>query len=228
MPITQQDEVAGFGAVNTTLPNRCLDDITTVRGGAVIEGAETRDPTQTNPVYLGSGMPMGRVTATGKYAPAVMGLAEAYTSAETEITTTPASAAELLRRVGASGTFQIQGLVAGVLTKQQVTYSAIVVATGVITVTDLAATYAANAWIQPEDGSETVVTIYNGLNLGFPQRVTNEVSGLNVDLRFPAAIAALVIESKVTFWPVAGVFRDALRTELNTFGNFQFQEQYVG
>ena len=228
MPITQQDEVAGFGPVNTTSPNRCLDDITTVRGGAVIEGALTRDPTQSNPVYLGSGMPMGRVTASGKYAPAVIGLAEAYTSGGTTITTTLASAAELLRREGASGTFQIQGTDSGSVLFQTVTYSAIDVLTGIITVTNLAQDYDINAWIQVIDGSETVVSIYNGLNLGFPQRVTNEVSGNDIDLRYPIAIAALVIESKVTFWPVAGVFRDALRTELNTFGNFQFQEQYVG
>ena len=169
MPQTNDDLEAGYGPSIETSPNRVLDDVTTVRGGGVIDGANSRDATQSNPVYLGAGMPLGRLTSGGRYAPS-----------------------------------------------------------GVITIADLGVTYAADSWIQPEDGSETVVTIYNGSNEGFPQRMTREVDGTDVNTRLPVAIAALVIEANVTFWPAAGVFRTALRTELNSFGNFQFQEQYVG
>ncbi len=228
MPGRTQDTPAKWGDAVSTSANRCLDDITTARTGAVIQGDKTRDETQTNPVYLGSGMPMGRLTSGGNYAPALIGVGEAYTSGQTEITTTLAAAAELVRRVGTSGTFQYQGLVGTVHTKQTVTYSAVDVGTGIITVTNLAATYAAGAWIQAIDGSEVVVSIYNGENLGYPQRVTQESTGADINLRYLVAIAALVIESKLTHWPAAGNFRTALRAELNSFGNFQFQEQYVG
>ena len=229
MPITQQNRTPSIGPKITATPNRVLDDIVCARGGGVIDGSLTRDPSNsTSPEYLLSGMPLGRVTASGKYAPAVIGLGEAYTSGQTEITTTLASAIELVRRIGSAGTFQYQGLVGGALVKTAVTYSAVDVGTGIITVTDLAATYAADAWIQPDDGSETLNTIYNGFNEGFPQRVTNEVTDSNVYLSFIPATAAWVLESGVTFWPVAGVFRNALRAELNVTGQFTFRESFVG
>jgi len=228
MPQTNDDLEAGYGPSIETSPNRVLDDVTTVRGGGVIDGANSRDATQSNPVYLGAGMPLGRLTSGGRYAPSVIGLGEAYTSGGTTLTTTPAAAAELVRRIGLTGTFNLKGIVSGAVASNQVTYSAVNTTTGAITITNIGVTYAADSWIQPEDGSETVVTIYNGSNEGFPQRMTREVDGTDVNTRLPVAIAALVIEANVTFWPAAGVFRTALRTELNSFGNFQFQEQYVG
>jgi hypothetical protein len=97
-------------------------------GGGVIAGSAARDPLNTGDVdTLRAGLLMGKVTATGKYAPSVIGVAgEAMDGDETEMTVAAAVVTELVRRIGASGTFKLVGppTAAGTVRTVTVTYSA--------------------------------------------------------------------------------------------------------
>ena len=92
-----------------------------------IDGTLSRDPGNTgDPPVPAPGLLMGKVTSSGKYAPAILGVttnAEAIGS--TPIEASAAVVTELVRRVGASGTFTPAAPPAnGVIDSQTVTYSA--------------------------------------------------------------------------------------------------------
>jgi hypothetical protein len=110
-------------------------------GGAVISGTYSRDPGNTGYAdVLRAGLILGKRTADGKYAPSILGvLTEAGTQGDTTLVVAPAVAAELVRRVGATGTFKLTGppTAAGVVRTLTVTYSAVDTATGEITITAL-------------------------------------------------------------------------------------------
>ena len=99
--------------------------------GRRIDPTKSRDPSNTTDVgVLQPGLLMGRITATGYYAPAVIGLTGAAL-ATGGTTLTLASAAigtEIVRRFGASGTFKLTGppTAAGTVRTSTVTYSAVV------------------------------------------------------------------------------------------------------
>ena len=82
-------------------------------GNKIIDGSKGRDPLNTGDVdVLRAGLMMGKITSGGKYAPAVIGpLTVAYDSsaAGTQVTVSTATATELLRRIGATGTFNLTG-----------------------------------------------------------------------------------------------------------------------
>lgn len=99
---------------------------------ATIDGALTRDPdnpTVTRPDVLRDGLAMGQVTATLKYANSILGqLAAAITSTTTNVLClTQYEAAEVTRRIGASGTFNITGpaTAGGAVRTLLATYSAV-------------------------------------------------------------------------------------------------------
>jgi hypothetical protein len=111
---------------------------------------------------LWAGMPMGRITASGKYANSILGLTSSATaSGATSIATDVNTAAEIVRRIGASGTFKLTGppAASGTVATQVVTYSAVNTTTGVITVTATSAAAVAGSFIQPTDGSEAILTL---------------------------------------------------------------------
>jgi hypothetical protein len=114
---------------------------------------------------LYAGTVLGRVTASGKYAPSILGLtAAAYAhsgGSNTTLTTDVNTAAELLRRIGATGTFKLTGppVASGTVGVQTITYSAVNTTTGAITITAASADAVAGSFIQPTDGSETPVTL---------------------------------------------------------------------
>jgi len=114
-------------------------------GGKIIDGSESRDPLNTgNLDILRAGLLMGKRTANDLYAPSVIGvLAAAYdaTADTTEMTVSAATAVEMVRRIGTSGTFNLTGppAAAGTVQTVTVTYSAIDTTTGVITITALSA-----------------------------------------------------------------------------------------
>jgi hypothetical protein len=128
-----------------------------------VDGTNSSNPSNAPYTWLlWAGMPMGRITASGKYANSILGLtAAAVASAATSITTDVNTAAEIVRRIGASGTFKLTGppAASGTVATQVVTYSAINTTTGVITCTALSAAAVAASLIQPTDGSEAVLTL---------------------------------------------------------------------
>jgi len=146
-----------------------------------IDGTNSSNPLNSPYTWLlWAGTPMGRITATAKYANSILGLSSAAaTSGATSITTDVNTAAEIVRRIGASGTFKLTGppTPGGTVAVQVVTYSAVNTTTGVITCTALSAAAVTASLIQPTDGSETILTLLcetNGLQI-VDQTHTNRV-----------------------------------------------------
>jgi hypothetical protein len=95
--------------------------------GKIVDGAKSRDPLNTGDVdVLRAGLLLGKITATGKYAPSVLGVtAESLESDETALDLPAAVVTEMKRRIGDSGTFKLVGppTAGGTVRAMTVTYS---------------------------------------------------------------------------------------------------------
>ncbi len=136
-----------------------------VAGSPTIDGTNTSSPTNAPYTWLVlGGTLMGRVSATGKYANSVLGqttAAYSHSTSGTAVQTDVNTAAEVVRRLGASGTFKLTGppTAGGAVATQVMTYSAVNLSTGVITVTAGGADAVVGSFLQPVDGSEVLVTV---------------------------------------------------------------------
>jgi len=146
-----------------------------------VDGTNSSNPGNAPYTWLlFAGTLMGRITATAKYANSILGLTSAAASSgATSITTDVNTAAEIVRRIGASGTFKLTGppAASGTVATEVVTYSAVNTSTGVITTTAISAAAVAGSLIQPTDGSETILTLLcetDGLQI-IDQLFTNRV-----------------------------------------------------
>lgn len=130
---------------------------------ATIDGTLSWWPANTPYTWqLPAGLMMGQVTSTKKYTNALYGLTTAATSASsTGVTVSTATAAYLLSRGGASGTFLLIGppTAGGSNATQTVTYSAINTTTGVITASAISAATVSGSLVQPMDGSQVIKTL---------------------------------------------------------------------
>ncbi len=130
--------------------------------GKVIDGSKSRDPGNAPDTWvLRAGVLMGKITASGKYAPSIIGSAAAYTSGDLTITVTPAAAAEIVRRVGATGSLTYIGppTAGGTVASITRAYSAVNTTTGVITTADLGANLVSGSFVCAADGSSTPITL---------------------------------------------------------------------
>src|SRR5438045_3009131 len=164
IPITG---LPGVGTIKSATPREILSAnvhlAQFVPGLRTIDGSKSRDPLNTNDVdVLRAGVLLGKITASSKYAPSILGvLTIAAAGAATSLTVAPAVATEIVRRIGASGTFKLTGppAAAGVVATQTVTFSAVNTSTGVITCTAIGAAVIAGSFLQPTDGSETIISL---------------------------------------------------------------------
>ena len=106
--------------------------------GRYIDPAKSRDPSNTTDVgVLQPGMIMGKITSSGLYAPSIYGLTGAAIAngATTVTLASTAVGTEIVRRVGATGTFKITGppTAAGTVRTVTFTYSAISTTTATVT-----------------------------------------------------------------------------------------------
>lgn len=196
-------------------------------GGKVIDGSKSRDPDNTGDVdVLRAGLLMGKITSGGKYAPSLLGVttnAEAVGS--TSIQASAATITELVRRVGASGTFTLVGPpnAAGVVDSETVTYSA---ASGTdITCTAITKAYIAGSFIMPTDGSQVPVTFMAD---EYGVKVTDE-DGTSIDVPFAhLPIGGEVDSSQIVNWPSDTALRLWLIARLNDAagGKFVFDHVY--
>lgn len=112
-------------------------------GGGKLLGTKNRDVGNTDePNVLRPGLLMAQHPTNKDYAPFVVGVTQAaILGADTSLTLTAAQAAELVRRVGATGTFVLTGptKAGGTVVQRTVTYSAVNTTTGVVTITALTA-----------------------------------------------------------------------------------------
>ena len=173
-----------------------------VPGLRTIDGSRSRDPLNGTDVdVLRAGMLLGKTTSGGKYAPSVIGvLTVAAAASATSLTVAPAVAVELVRRIGASGTFKLTGppAAAGTVATQTVTYSAVNTSTGVITCTAISAAAIAGSFVQPTDGSETILTF---LGNQWGVKVTDISSNSTDVLENQLALAGHVKTANVINYP---------------------------
>lgn len=107
-----------------------------------VDGTASSNPSNSPYVWsLWAGMPFGQITSSKKFANSILGLTSApLGGGQTTLTTDAATATELVRRVGASGTFNLAGGPTtngpgSAVRSLTVTYSAVNVTTGAITIT---------------------------------------------------------------------------------------------
>lgn len=132
-----------------------------------------------------AGTLLGRVTATKKFANSVLGLSShALATTDTTLQTDVNTAAEIVRRIGASGTFKLTAppTAGGTVATQVVTYSAVNTTTGVVTITATGTAAVSGALIQPTDGSENILTMVTDV---YGIKVTDQLNVNRVDVFDP-------------------------------------------
>jgi hypothetical protein len=205
-------------------------------GGKTIDGSVSRDPGNGIVTVLRAGLLMGKVTATGFYAPSAFGVTTgttaqngtAYTSGGTSIAVTPAAATEIVRRIGTSGNLNFIGppSAAGTVAVIQQAFSAVNTSTGVLTITSLGANLVIGSIVAPTDGSQSPITF---VNEGFGAQMTSSLDGSNLllqDYKFP--VAGNPDLSQLIPFPADTSTQAWIVSQLNAlgFGQFVFKNSY--
>lgn len=175
-------------------------------GGKIINGAQSRDVTNTGDLdVLRPGTLMGKITASGKYAPSIIGaITGAYTSGGTELTVSAAAAVELDRLVGQAGTGELVAIgpptANGTLAVTAFDHSAINTSTGVLTVTSLGVNKVAGTLIAVNDGRYLPLTVIPD---GYGVPVTDVDRQTSLDVPFaPFPIAGVILSANLLpVWP---------------------------
>lgn len=214
--------VPGIQTSRTATPVRvlhCQEGAVVLRKTLLISGSQSRDPLNTGYVsYLRPGLLMGKITSGGKYAPSIIGVTiAAYDENGTNhllLLVSVATAVELVRRIGASGTFNLVGppTPAGTVATKTITYSAVDTSTGEITISDTDADFIAGAFIMPEDGSETPLVLIGD---GYPIKVTDDDGNdQDAELKMPL-IGGQITASQITNWPTDTSLCNCIKLWLN-------------
>lgn len=194
-----------------------------VTGGKSIDGSLSRDTLNAGDEdVLRPGMLMGLVTASKKFANAIVGtIINAELAASVALEVSVAVAKEIVRRFGATGTFLLTGppAAAGVVISEIVTYTGVDTGTGIITVDATTAAFIAGSFIQPEDGSEDFSALVDDNDF---TKVTDR-DRTDIDVEFPRPLIAGQIDSdKIIFWPSDTSLRTFIVAGLNTAGRGDF------
>ncbi len=208
----------GFGTERTTTPRRVIRNHGVfLGGGLVIDGSLSRDTDNTgNLDVLRAGNLLGKITASGLFAPSILGtLSVAHTSnSATSMTLTAAAATELSRRIGSSGTFKLTGppTANGTVATATITYSAVNTTTGVVTISTESTDFVAGSFVQPTDGSEDPLVLIPDTN-GI--KVTDEdAASIDVPLATPL-IGGVIDSSQLVHWPSDTGLQDWIQWKLN-------------
>ena len=166
-----------------------------VPGGVIIDGSKARDPLNSNNVNtLRAGMLLGKITASGKYAPSIIGVTgEAVDSAETEITVAAAVVTELVRRIGASGTFRLTGppTAGGTVQTLTATYSAASGTTITLTALGTAAVWTLTPVSGTDGGTFRLAVTTEDGNRQITGPITFSATGATFQSNIDTAIEAL-------------------------------------
>lgn len=198
--------------------------------GKIIDGSESRDPTNTGDLdVLRPGTLMGMITASGLYAPSFVGaITGAYTSGGTTLTVSAAAAVELDRLVGQAGTAELVAVgppsAAGTVAVTSITHSAIDTSTGAITVSSLGVNKIAGTLIGVNDGRYTPLTLIPD---GYGVKVT-DTDGTSIDVQFARfPIAGVITASQILpTWPSDTSLQAWIRDAMSTYGKFVFDYGY--
>jgi len=184
-----------------------IDIHTNLAQGKIIDGANSRDAGNVGATnVLRPGLLMGKATSGGKYRPSLLGINQtAYTSGGTAVTVTAAQAAEISRRVGASGNLSYVGPpsangTVGVLST--IAYSAINTTTGVITTSSLGANLVAGGFVVAADGTGyPTCFISDDMPTGVLVTANDMLTGIDVPMPY-LPVAGIVISSQLLpSWP---------------------------
>ena len=232
MPTTPFIGMPGVKSLRSATPRRIfLTDEGRVYLPSIqsIDGTLSRDPGNTGDLpVLRPGLLMGKITASGKYAPSVLGVTTAaYTSGGTTLNVSAAQATEIARRVGASGSLYAVGppSAAGSVAVTSVTYSAIDTTTGDITCTSLGVNKIAGTLLAATDGTHLPITLIPD---GYGVVVTDTDGTTSLDVPFPQfPIAGVITASQLLpVWPSDTSLRAWVRDQLNTYGKFVLDYGY--
>jgi hypothetical protein len=186
--------------------------------GVILDGSKARDALNTGDLStLRPGMVLGKITSGGKYAPTILGVTTvAVLSGATTVTVSAATATEIVRRIGATGTNAIKVVgpptAAGTVAATAVTHSAVNTTTGVITISATAVAIVTNSLITAADGSETPKGILNEF-LRCTDVDGNDLTAVQVGKML---VAGFIDEAQIINWPADTSTRTYLLDLLNT------------
>ena len=145
--------------------------------GRIIDGANARDPSNSavNVAELQGGLLLGKITASKLLGASIIDVTTAaLTTTGTSLTISAAGATELVRRIGATGTFTLVGppAAAGTVASTTITYSAVNTSTGAVTISTTGTAYITGSFVCPTDGSQIPTTFVVPPQSG-PIRVTD-------------------------------------------------------
>lgn len=200
--------------------------------GQVIDGSKSRDPLNTGDLQvLRAGLLMGQITASGKWAPSILGdLTVAHTSdSATAMTVGLPTAVELVRRIGASGTFNLTGppTAAGTVATVVITYSAVDVLTGIITISTEATDFIAGSLIQPTDGSQTIRVLIgdgHGAKVTDQDEVSTDVEFVHTGGGQAMLVAGQVDVAQIIEYPTDASLKTFVKDALEAVGSFIFDD----
>src|SRR3984957_5891305 len=178
-----------------------------------------------------AGTLMGRVTATKKYANSLIGLTtSATTSGATTVQTDVNTAAEIVRRIGTTGTFKLTAppTASGTVATQVITYTAVNTSTGAITCTAPSAAAVTASLIQPTDGSETILTMVTDL---YGIKVTDQTNVNRLDVFDPRLLLAggTINSPMIINYPTDPSLQAYVKTALKAFSaGLTFSDDITG
>jgi hypothetical protein len=177
-----------------------------------------------------AGMLMGRVTATYKFTNSVIGLTGSATaSGATTIQTDVNTAAEIVRRIGTTGTFILTGppVASGTVASQTVTYTAVNTSTGAITCSATSAAAVTASLIQPTDGSQTILTMVTDL---YGIKVTDQTNVNRLDVFDPRLLlgGGTINSQLIINYPVDPSLQTYVKAALKAFSsNVTFTDDII-
>jgi hypothetical protein len=203
-----------------------------VAAPVTVDGTLTSCPFNAPYVFqILAGTLMGRVTATKKFANSVIGLSShALASTDTSLLTDVNTAAEIVRRLGASGTLKLTAppTAGGTVATQVVTFSAVNTSTGAITITATGAAAVAGGLIQPTDGSETILTMVCDV---YGIKVTDQVNVNRVDVFDPRLLLAggTINSQMIVNYPADPSLKAYVKQAIKSFaGGVTFSDDITG
>lgn len=232
-----QPFVSGLPGIRTTVtatPRVVFKQLSEadLAGGGIISGAASRDPGNTGDLgVLRPGLLMGKITASGKFAPAIVGVTSgSYTSGGTTLTVSAAVATELDRLVGQSGTAELICVgppsAAGTVAATAFDHSAINTTTGDITVTSLGVNKIAGSFICVNDGRYVPLTVIpDGFGINVLSSQDNSTSQDQYFSMLPVG-GVLISENLLPTWPSDTSLQAWINTQLNTYGKFVMDHGY--
>lgn len=213
------NSVPGIRSDRTYTPRECKwsqAGATYLPAGRIIDASQSRDPLNTGDIAtLRPGTLMGKITATGLYRPAIVGVsAAAYVDNDTTITVSAAVATEIARLKADAGGGDLSmkfigpPTAAGTVAATAITVTAVGATT--ITIADLNLAKVTGSLLTLADGSETPLGV-----LDEHVRVT-DIDGNNIDAQLSRLlIAGQLMESYLVNWPADTSTKAYLRGLLN-------------